>query len=148
MANKFFSLIILILLLTSCDSKTNKKNGDEQVVKQAALNFKTGYSEVNGLKMYYEIYGEGKPLVLIHGGGSTIQTSFGRIIPELSKHRQVIGVELQGHGHTPDINRPETFLQDADARKAAAVALPWASKLKLGRRHLVNRSFPQFRPRR
>ena len=48
-------------------------------------NFKSGYSEVNGLNMYYEIYGEGKPLVLIHGGGSTIQTTFGNIIPLLSK---------------------------------------------------------------
>ena len=47
--------------------------------------FKSGYSEVNGLAMYYEIYGEGKPLVLIHGGGSTIQTTFGRIIPQLAK---------------------------------------------------------------
>jgi len=46
-------------------------------------NFKSGYSEVNGLKMYYEIYGQGKPLVLIHGGGSTIETSFGRVIGRL-----------------------------------------------------------------
>ena len=52
--------------------------------------FKSGYSEVNKLKMYYEIYGEGKPLVLIHGGGSTIQTTFGRVIPILAKHRQLI----------------------------------------------------------
>ena len=63
-------------------------------------NFKSGYSEVNGLKMYYEIYGQGKPLVLIHGGGSTIQTTFGRIIPLLANHRQIIAVELQAHGHT------------------------------------------------
>jgi pimeloyl-ACP methyl ester carboxylesterase len=60
--------------------------------------FKSGYLDVNGLKMYYEIYGEGKPLVLIHGGGSTIQTSFGRIIPLLAKNKQVIAVELQVHG--------------------------------------------------
>lgn len=76
--------------------------------------FKSGYSEVNGLKMYYEIYGQGKPLVLIHGGGSTIQTSFGRIIPLLAKHRQVIGVELQAHGHTSDRNTELSFEQDAD----------------------------------
>ena len=50
-----------------------------------AVNFKSDYSEVNGLKMYYEIYGEGKPLVLIHGAGSTIQSSFGRIIPQFAK---------------------------------------------------------------
>ncbi len=64
--------------------------------------------------MYYEIYGQGKPLVLIHGGGSTIQSSFGRIIPQLSKHRQIIGVELQAHGHTNDRDTYLTFEQDAD----------------------------------
>ncbi len=77
-------------------------------------NPKSGYSKVNGLKMYYEIYGQGKPLVLIHGGGSTIQTSFGRIIPLLAKHRQIIGVELQAHGHTNDRNTDLTFEQDSD----------------------------------
>ena len=75
---------------------------------------KTGFSEVNGLKMYYEIHGEGKPLVLIHGGGSTIETTFGRIIPMLAKHRQIIAVELQAHGHTDDRKTPLSFAQDAD----------------------------------
>ena len=74
----------------------------------------SGYASINGLKMYYEIHGKGAPLVLIHGGGSTIQTSFGRVLHSFAKERQVIAVELQGHGHTPDINRPETFEQDAD----------------------------------
>ena len=77
-------------------------------------NFKSGYSEVNGINMYYEIYGQGKPLVLIHGGGSTIETTFGNIIPLLSKHRQIIGVELQAHGHTNDRDTDLTFEQDAD----------------------------------
>ena len=77
-------------------------------------NFKSGYAEVNGLTMYYEIYGQGKPLVLIHGGGSTIQTSFGRIIPQLARNRQIIGIELQAHGHTNDRNAELTFEQDAD----------------------------------
>jgi pimeloyl-ACP methyl ester carboxylesterase len=75
---------------------------------------KSGYSNVNGLKMYYEIYGQGKPLVLIHGGGSTIQTSFGRIIPKFAKHRKVIALELQAHGRTNDRNTYLTFKQDAD----------------------------------
>lgn len=74
----------------------------------------SGFASVNGLKMYYEIHGKGLPLVLIHGGGSTIQTSFGRVLHSFAKERQVIAAELQGHGHTPDINRPETFEQDAD----------------------------------
>ncbi len=73
-----------------------------------------GFSEVNGLSMYYEIYGQGRPLVLIHGGGSTIQTSFGNIIPHLVKQRQIIAVELQAHGRTNDKNTGLTFKQDAD----------------------------------
>lgn len=72
------------------------------------------YATVNGLKMYYEIHGSGKPLVLLHGGGSTIMSTFGRILPELAKEHQVIAVELQAHGHTPDIDRPLSFEQDAD----------------------------------
>ncbi len=80
----------------------------------ADTNFKSGYSDVNGLKMYYEIHGAGKPLVLIHGGGSTLETSFGKIIPLLSKNRQIIAVELQAHGHTNDRHTDLTFEQDAD----------------------------------
>jgi pimeloyl-ACP methyl ester carboxylesterase len=76
--------------------------------------FKNGYSDVNGLKMYYEIYGEGMPLVLIHGGGSTIQTTFGRIIPMLAKNRQLIAVEMQAHGRTNDRDNELSFEQDAD----------------------------------
>ena len=51
-------------------------------------------------------------MVLLHGGGSTISTSFGRILPELAKTHQVIAIELQAHGHTGDRNAPETFGQD------------------------------------
>lgn len=73
------------------------------------------YAQVNGLRMYYEIHGTGKPLVLIHGAASTIETTFGRIWPELAKTRQVIGVELQAHGHSDNRDgRQITFEQDAD----------------------------------
>jgi pimeloyl-ACP methyl ester carboxylesterase len=72
------------------------------------------YANVNGLKMYYEVHGKGFPLVLIHGGGSTIGTTFGRILPVLSKTHTVIAVEMQAHGHTADIDRPLSFEQDAD----------------------------------
>jgi pimeloyl-ACP methyl ester carboxylesterase len=72
------------------------------------------YANVNGLKMYYEVHGNGSPLVLIHGGGSTIGTTFGRILPSLAKTHKVIAVELQAHGHTADIDRPLSFEQDAD----------------------------------
>lgn len=79
-----------------------------------SLAFISGYSDVNGIRMYYEIYGQGKPFVLIHGGGSTIQTTFGRVIPLLSKNRQLICVELQAHGRTGDRDSELSFEQDAD----------------------------------
>jgi len=72
------------------------------------------YATVYGLKMYYEIHGNGKPLVLLHGGGSTIESTYGRILPELAKTHKVIAIELQAHGHTKDIDRPLSFEQDAD----------------------------------
>jgi pimeloyl-ACP methyl ester carboxylesterase len=71
------------------------------------------YADVNGINMYYELHGNGKPLVLLHGGGSTIYTTFGRILPELAKSYRIIAIELQAHGHTGDRNAPETFKQDA-----------------------------------
>jgi pimeloyl-ACP methyl ester carboxylesterase len=74
-----------------------------------------GYAPVNGLNMYYEIHGNGTiPLVLIHGGGSTIESTFGTILPMLSAHNKIIAVELQAHGRTSDRNAPESFEQDAD----------------------------------
>jgi len=78
---------------------------------------KGSYASVNGLKMYYEIYGptKGTPLVLLHGGGSTIETTFGLILPLLAKNRRVMAFEQQGHGHTADIpNRHFSFEQSAD----------------------------------
>ncbi|WP_238386530.1 alpha/beta fold hydrolase [Chitinophaga rupis] len=60
----------------------------------------SGYAPVNGIKVYYEVYGEGKPLVLLHGAFMTIGLNWGQLIPELSKTRKVIAIELQGHGHT------------------------------------------------
>lgn len=74
----------------------------------------SGYKEVNGIKMYYEIHGKGMPLVLIHGGGSTIRTTFGRTLSLFAQHRQVIALELQGNGHTSDRDAPYSFKQDAD----------------------------------
>ncbi|MCW3090401.1 MAG: alpha/beta hydrolase [Ferruginibacter sp.] len=74
----------------------------------------SGYAPVNGIKMYYEIHGDGAPLVLIHGGGSTINTSFGRILPMFAQRYKVIAVELQAHGHTSDREKPVSFEQDAE----------------------------------
>ena len=80
---------------------------------------RTGYAPVNGLRIYYEFHGPASsafpPLVLLHGGGDTIATSFGRILPLLARARPVIAFEQQGYGHTADIaERPFSFAQSAD----------------------------------
>jgi pimeloyl-ACP methyl ester carboxylesterase len=77
------------------------------------------YAPINGLQIYYEIHGVADghtpPLVLLHGGGSSIETSFAQALPLLAKHRQVIAFDQQGHGRTADIpDRPFTFEQSAD----------------------------------
>jgi pimeloyl-ACP methyl ester carboxylesterase len=69
----------------------------------------TGYADVNGLHLYHEVHGdEGTPLVLLHGGMLTIDLSFAGLVPTLAQRHRVIGVELQGHGRTADIDRPIT----------------------------------------
>lgn len=65
----------------------------------------SGYAPANGTKVYYEVYGDGKPIILIHGAFYTIEMNWGQLIPELAKTRQVIAIELQGHGHTPFSDR-------------------------------------------
>src|ERR1700761_1601031 len=91
-------LIIAMLLFTVFQS-----NG--QQLKPA----ESGYVPVNGIKVYYEVYGEGKPLVLLHGAFYTIEMNWGQLIPELSKTRKVIAIEMQGHGHTPYSDRKMDF---------------------------------------
>ncbi|MDO3627285.1 alpha/beta fold hydrolase [Mucilaginibacter sp. BT774] len=87
-------VLIAIIVFTAVQS-----NG--QQLKPSA----SGYAPVNGIKVYYEVYGEGKPLVLLHGAFMTIEMNWGQLIPELSKTRKVIAIEMQGHGHTPFSDR-------------------------------------------
>jgi pimeloyl-ACP methyl ester carboxylesterase len=68
-----------------------------------------GYAPVNGLRLYYEMRGSGRPLVLLHGGLMTIDLNWGPLLEPLAASRQVIAVELQGHGHTADTDRPMTI---------------------------------------
>ena len=84
-------------------SSQSKKENEKEV--------KRGYAPVDGLRIYYEIHGTASPthppLVLLHGGGDTIETSFGHVLPEFTRDRQVIAFEQQGYGHTADIlDRP------------------------------------------
>jgi pimeloyl-ACP methyl ester carboxylesterase len=73
------------------------------------------YASINGLDIYYEDHGsDGVPLVLLHGGGSTIQTTFGRILPMLAAARRVIAFDQQGHGRTADSDQPFSFESSAD----------------------------------
>lgn len=87
-----------------------------------------GYAAVDGLRMYYELRGAGRPLVLLHGGGSTIQTTFGRVIDSLARTHRIIAIELQAAGHTNDVaGRPLTFERDADDVAGVMAALHVAS---------------------
>jgi pimeloyl-ACP methyl ester carboxylesterase len=84
------ALIIAILLFAVFQS-----NG--QQIKPST----SGYAPVNGIKVYYEVYGDGKPIILLHGAFYNIELNWRELIPELSKTRKVIAIEFQGHGHTP-----------------------------------------------
>ena len=95
---------------------------------------KSGRAAVGGAELYYEIHGSGEPLVLIHGGLTTISQMSGWIEP-LSKSREVIAVEMQGHGHSPDTSRPMT-LETMGDDIAALLA-----RLGIERADLVGHSF-------
>jgi pimeloyl-ACP methyl ester carboxylesterase len=76
----------------------------------------SGHAPVNGIRMYYELHGPsgGVPLVLLHGGGSTIEVTWSKALPLLARHRRVIAVEEQGHGRTTDREAPVRFETSAD----------------------------------
>jgi pimeloyl-ACP methyl ester carboxylesterase len=98
----------------------------------------TGYVSVNGLEMYCEVHGEGRPLVLLHGAFSATGTSFGELLPGLAERRRVVAFELQGHGHTADIDRPLSY--DAMADDVAAAI----EQLGLGRVDIFGYSMGAF----
>jgi pimeloyl-ACP methyl ester carboxylesterase len=96
--NVLKSLLIPILFFMAFQTKGQQSKPAE-----------SGYAPVNGIKVYYEVYGEGRPIVLLHGAFMTIEMNWGKLIPELSKTRKVIAIELQGHGHTPYSDRKLDF---------------------------------------
>jgi pimeloyl-ACP methyl ester carboxylesterase len=77
---------------------------------------KGGHAPVNGIDLYYEVHGEGAgtPLVLLHGGGSSIEVTYGEILPFFARHRVVIGLDEQNHGRTSARDKPERFTDSAD----------------------------------
>jgi pimeloyl-ACP methyl ester carboxylesterase len=116
MKGTIVSAVLAGVILSSCNNVNQSEQNKNQIKDHTndTVVSQNGYSEVNGIKMYYEIYGEGKPLVLIHGGGSTIQSNFGQVIQLFAKNRKVIAVELQAHGRTSDRGKDSSFEQDAD----------------------------------
>ena len=82
-----------------------------------------GYANVNNLTMYYEIHGEGQPLVLLPGAMGTIESCFANLMPMLARTRRVIAAELQGHGRTPDVDRPLSYEQMGDDLAGLLLAL-------------------------
>jgi pimeloyl-ACP methyl ester carboxylesterase len=92
--NPFKSMLLLAIMLAVF-----------QVNGQKTKPAESGYASVNGIKVYYEVYGKGMPIVLLHGAFYTIDMNWSQLIPELSKHRKVIAIEFQGHGHTPYSDR-------------------------------------------
>ncbi|MEG3789405.1 alpha/beta hydrolase [Lysobacter sp. CCNWLW3] len=114
---QFTATAAILTLSTAAPAATH--NDENPAMTQSRQAVQTGYAPVNGLRIYFEIHGVANPaqppLVLLHGGGDTIGTSFGQILPKLSRHRQVIAFEQQGYGHTADIvERAFSFEQSAD----------------------------------
>lgn len=98
--------VLFFFFLTGSYSKASAEPASDSINRNTGdTAIRKGYASVNGLKMYYEIHGKGQPIVLIHGAYSGINSSFGALIPELAKTRQVIALELQGHSRTADMDR-------------------------------------------
>jgi pimeloyl-ACP methyl ester carboxylesterase len=77
------------------------------------------FAEVHGVRMHYEIHGEGRPLVLLHGGLASIRLSFAKQIPALARNHRVIAIEQIGHGHTPDVAGRNLTYEDMTEDTAA-----------------------------
>jgi pimeloyl-ACP methyl ester carboxylesterase len=99
------------MALAACEPAPDTRTAAREaapVEEATAEPVRSGHAELNGIQLYHEIYGSGEPLVLIHGGLTTIDEMQGWVQP-LAKTRQVIAVEMQGHGRTADTDRPMTI---------------------------------------
>lgn len=113
------TIAIVVAVLASCQPGSKEGQNTSTAPKDTGMSQHTkptesGYADVNGLKMYYEVYGNGKPIVLLHGSFMTIPLNWSHIIPLLAKDRKVIVTELQGHGRTRDITRKFGYEAMAD----------------------------------
>lgn len=108
----------VVAIVASCETNQKDEQNASSAIKDTTVNQKiqpteSGYADVNGLKMYYEVYGKGDPIIMLHGGYMNIP-SMGEIIPKLASTHKVYALEFQGHGRTNDINRPITYPNLAD----------------------------------
>lgn len=101
-----FNKLVMVLLYALASLSFSQQESNSQLVQGK-------YIDVNGMKMYYEVTGEGDPIIVLHGAYMNIP-SMGEIIPMLAKTHKVYALELQGHGRTTDIDRPITYPNLAD----------------------------------
>jgi pimeloyl-ACP methyl ester carboxylesterase len=107
--------LVVLLASSGCSPESEPVSGGD-VSMLLSVPVESGHAPVNGIQMYYEVHGrpDGVPLVLLHGGGSTIEVTFGRVLPVFAKTRRVIALEEQGHGRTSDRDAPVAFETSAD----------------------------------
>ena len=115
MEHRFLFVLAMLLATSGCTASGVTGRG-ENVSALQSQPLESGHAPVNGIEMYYEVHGcrDGIPLVLLHGGGSTIEVTFSRVLPVFAGSRRVIAVEEQGHGRTTDRDAPVTFESSAD----------------------------------
>ena len=114
----FCCVIALSVTVIACQQPVQKEAPASQSADSSSHQMPVpkdaGYADVNGLKLYYEVYGQGQPIVLLHGSFMTIPLNWSHIIPLMARNRQVIVAEMQGHGRTRDISREFSYEAMAD----------------------------------
>lgn len=111
---------VVVMIMTSCEQRQKNEQHnvsiehEETVANKNIKPDESGYADVNGLKMYYEVYGNGKPILLLHGSFMNIPLNWSQFIPLMAKDRKVIVAEMQGHGRTKDIPRELSYEGMAD----------------------------------
>ena len=111
------TIAIVMAVITSCQPGTKgtpETESKDTVATKALKPSDSGYADVNGLKLYYEVYGQGKPIVLLHGSFMNIPLNWANVIPVFAKDRKVIVAEMQAHGRTKDISREFSYEGMAD----------------------------------
>jgi pimeloyl-ACP methyl ester carboxylesterase len=103
----------MVALAAAALAESVHAQGESAPVQTRPAPARSGHVEANGVSYYYEIHGEGEPLLLLHGGLGSIDM-FGPVLPRLAAHRQVIGIDLHGHGRTALGDRPISLVDMGD----------------------------------